>query len=317
MWDENVGGQWGVFGHVYDETAGWDAASTTIDTPTSSSYLSAAGSNGSGYAVVWNTSPTGMADDKQTYASVYESDAWTATLLQTNNNDGEFIASNGSGYAVTWRDITGGLAMGAIYARIFDGGVWQDTVRLDTGDAATPRIASNGTGYTAVWGSHPTIYANVFNGIGWSGQQAIGTTTVSVSVKLAANDQGYLAYWRQDDLDGDSLFGSIHNGTQWQASPTHLGKNVSAEGVVGNGNGYAMVWREKVSATHDDLGYRIFNGTAWQTKELLENSNATLPVFFYLDVIKDGAGYAALWAQAHDGYGDPAVKKVWYRNFGQ
>jgi hypothetical protein len=304
----------GTYAHIYDETAGWDASLVRLDNTTGSAYLSRPASNGSGYAVAWRESDSSL--PLYNYASIYDSSTkvWTRTLMVEGQTSGPTVASNGTGYAVAWNDITAGQVL----ARIFDSGVWQTAARLDNGTAAYPRLVSNGTGYAAAWGSYPTLYANVFNGSSWSGEQVIGQTNFSVGLQLAANDQGYLAYWRVDDFDGTFLYGMIHNGTQWQTSTTLLGQEVTPVEVVGNGTGYAMVWRDDhLGLDHANLGYRIFDGAAWQPSALLENSNISLPFFLYVDVAKDGAGYAAVWVQAHDGYDDPAVNKVWHTTFGQ
>jgi hypothetical protein len=314
VWEQNIAGVWGTYAHVYDETNGWDAANTRLDNTTGSAYLSRPASNGSGYAVAWAESDSSQ--PLYNYTSIYDSNTkvWTRTLMVESHITGPTVASNGTGYAVAWNDITAS----SVLARIFDSGVWQTATRLDTGTASFPRLVSNGTGYAAAWDSYPKLYANVFNGTSWSGEQVLGQYSVSVAILLAANSQGYLAYWKVDDATGSYLYAMTHNGTQWQTSATLLGQDVTPEKVVGNGTGYAMVWLDThLGLGHADLGYRIFDGAAWQPSTLLENSNISLPFFLDVDVAMDGAGYAAVWVQAHDGYDDPAVKKVWHTTFGQ
>lgn len=309
VWEQNTAGNWGIYAHIFDETTGWDASNTRLDNTTSSAYLSRPASNGSGYAVAWSE-----ADSSQplyNYASVYDSGSkvWTRTLMVESSISSAAVASNGTGYALAWYDITAA----SVLARVFESGVWQAAVRLDTGSPASPYLESNGTGYAAIWGGYPSLYANVFNGTSWSGEQTLAQNSVSVMAKLVANSQGYLAYWVVNDLNGSFLYGLTHNGTQWQTSATLLGQDVTPKAVVGNGAGYGMVWLDThLGQDHSDLGYRIYNGTDWLPGALLENSNIPLPFFLDVDLARDGTGYAAVWVQAHDGYDDPAVKKVWH-----
>ena len=313
-WESNSSGDWGLYTQMYDDVAGWDASYSRHDDTTNSSYVSDIISNGSGYAMVWKEADSNAAIPYQIYAIVYDSvNGWIRTLIQSNGHSiiTPDIATDGSGYMLAWEDLDTGELLTSQYSNQ----AWQATQRIDSGTASGPSIASNGSGYAVVWGGYPAIYANVFDGSSWSGQTLIGEPAYSAGSSIVANAQGYMVHWSVADFD-NSRYAIIHDGTAWQQAPVLLGLNTSLEAVRGNGQTYAMVWQETGADGKANLAYRLFDGTSWQVSTLLENSNHELPFIEWVNVITEGSGYSAVWAQPHGGYEDPVVPKVWYKSFG-
>lgn len=319
-WQSNHSGDWGIYAYLYDETNGWELNKNRLDDTTDSAYLRSIVTNGSGYVVGWREAATNPADGfsnpYRLYASVHDGSnagAWNKTLLQGNGNGGSSpsISSNGSGYIFVWTD----NVTSELLASIFQNSTWQTKQRIDNGTSANPYVASNGTGYAVTWGGYPSGFANIFNGTNWLGEQVIMQPTNGAIVQIKANQQGYLAYWTESDLE-NSFYALRYDGTAWQQTPVLLSQNASVYKVLGNGNDYAIVYDDFSITDHHNIGYRLYDGLSWQPASLLENSNHSMPFAGKADVIKNGTGYTAVWAQAHGGYEDPVVSKVWHRTFG-
>jgi hypothetical protein len=304
IWLQRSGSVVDVWGSTY--AGGSWSAPQVLDSGSTDARDPVLASSGPGsYAVAWVQSD-GVADS--IYASVYGGGGWTQTLLEAAAGvvGSPRIAASNLGYAVVWDQFDG--AYTSIYANIYNGSSWQNPLPALTplearpGNANNPRVASNGAGYAVVWVQFDgtffdNIFANVFNGLIWTGEQYLEMADGDAhSPEIASNGSGYAATWLQEDGE-DSPYASVYSSGAWSASPAPLrstGGEAHDPEICRNGSNYAVSWIQEDVATISLYG-AVHGGSGWSGTALLEHS--THPVYGGAVLPRGTIGCTAAWMQ--------------------
>ncbi|UCE74019.1 MAG: hypothetical protein JSV56_13525, partial [Methanomassiliicoccales archaeon] len=166
-------------------------------------------------------------------------------------------------------------------------GDWEPEIELSTDLASesqgTPSIAVEGDEVHVVWHGDDDgdfdIYYRYFNGTSWEPEQII-STDISMEDQARPNiaiDNGNIHVVWGDFGDGDwDVYYRHFNGTSWEPEleiSTDIGTENQSQPTVAAENGEVhVVWGDEGDGD-EDIYYRYFNGTAWQSE--LEISSDT------------------------------------------
>ena len=252
--------------------------------------------------------------------------AWaTASLIETDNAGSAAypqIAFDSSGNALAvWVQHDGTHTN--IWANRFNGSSWGTAELIETdnaGYALYPQIAFDSSGNAlAVWyqddGTHTNIWANRFNGSSWGTAQLIETDNArhADSPQIAFDSSGNaLAVWRQYDGSRDNIWANRFNGSSWGTAELIEIENAGTANspqIAFDSSGNALaVWYQSDGTRHNIWANR-FNGSSWDTAELIESNNAGYA--YRPQIAFDSSGNAlAVWYQ-HDG----TRENIWANRF--
>ncbi len=186
------------------------------------------------------------------------------------------------------------------------------TINSGTGAASSPVLAVDGSGnVTAAWaqsnGTVNSMFAGRFNGGSWTPATEIASSALGdVGVPLIGVDAAgnVTVVWQQNDGSINNMWANRFTGGAWGIAQLietdDVGGAFQPNIVVDSTGRVVVVW------IHDDGTYynimsNRFDGSAWETAQLLETEN--LGHAFNPVLARDGAGnVAAVWYQ-NDGSG--------------
>jgi len=290
--------------------------------------------DGTGAAmVVWRQNE-GIRDN--IWANRFDGMSWgTAKRIETDDTGDAAlpqIAMDATGTAIAiWRQNDG--FRDNIWANRFDGASWGTAELIETddaGNAGNPQIAMDGNGIAiAVWrqndGTRENIHANRFDGMDWGTAELIETDDAgdAEQPQIAMDATGTaIAVWTQYDDSSVNLRANIRanrfDGMNWGTAElveTHGTSLATLPQVAMDGNGAAIaVWQQKdelPASIFSNIWANRFDGSSWNTPELIETDNAgdaLLP-----QIATDGTGTAmAVWHQLDTVGG---IRSIWANRF--
>ena len=281
-------GAYRLYGNSY--STGWGTA-TRISGSTAVVDTPKIAANPSDYMAVWTESG-------HINASRYTS-SWSAPVTLDGSAYGAYypqIACNGSGYAVAWSKSS------AFYAAIHNGTAWAAEAKISTNAGGGLQIASNGSGYAAVWwgasGNNNVIYANIWNGSAWGGEQLAGLSTGWHYFPVIAGKSGqYRIAWTGSFGNSYVTYLNTHNGASW-GTPAQIGNAVAnspegPSGIAALADGCAVIWRENTGSGYSVHAYVLKSGTTYASTRLDDgNGDPFSPAMF-----TKGTDYFATWDQ--------------------
>ncbi len=249
--------------------------------------------------VVWLQANSGVT---RLYGRLLAGSGWSNVLTIEPQVDGDTaaVASNGTDFMVVY-------ASNGMWARTCDR-LGTLGPRTDVRDPASlshsekPKIASSQAGYAVTWLQYvndvSSVYANVYEGGGWSGAVLLENTDSWASqVAVASNGTDHAVAWAQQSR----VWANMASGTSW-SSATLLDNSTNADSpaIASNGSGYAVVWRQVDSDTYN-IYANLFSTLSPTTKDssTLIESGADHAGGGGLAVAANGTAYLAAWIQPH------------------
>ena len=264
------------------------------------------------------------------YANYFDGSAWSGAELIETTNTGHAqkpqVAMDGEGKAIAvWQQTSG------IWVNYFDPGAegngdeegtgkWGTAVPIGSDKVDSPQIAMNNDGKAmVVWSRQQSfpydIYADYYDGTSWSGAKVIDSNDDgnAYSPQIAIDADGNaIAVWQQyngfrynvwanyfDVVTEEEAAADEEAVNEWGIA--YLIENYNTGDAVMpqiamNGAGTAMAIWSQSDGSRYNIWTKFFNGTSWDTAELLEADDvgdASLP-----QIAMDANGNAmAVWLQ--------------------
>ena len=260
------------------------------------------------------------------WANRFDGRDWgTAALLESDNAGAAFspqIAFDNSGNAIAvWEQSDGSRYN--IWVNRFDGSGWGTAMLLEsdnTGHAGAPQIAVDNNGNAiAVWrqfdGSRYSIWANRFDGSGWSGAERLesdNTGNASAPQIAVDNNGNALAVWFQSDGFRNNIWANRFDGSGWGTAvlleSDNAGSAYAPQIAFDNSGNAIAVWAQ-YDGSRNNIWANRFDGSGWGTAALLESDNAGAASMAQIAV--DNSGNAiAVWFQS-----DGTRNNIWANRF--
>jgi len=284
------------------------------------------GSNGTGYAGVWNNLENSLP------VNIFDGTAWSGhTIIGSDGANGSpEIISDGTGYMIYWSHNPAGDVFRNAYASVSPTGAVGDfTTARVSDDSATVRppilVASDGTGYGLAWSVRPTtgfsndIYASLWNGSAWSTPELLDNDAISTFLRgLVANPVtgGYAVSWESGDntdFTSSTLRANVHDGSAWLGARAvgtsdALLSQARSGGLAASDTGFGIAWvqQDGSGSGFPQVHYGTFDGTDWSSVQLENQAGfADDPL-----ISSDGDTFTVLWRQ-EDPAGRPSVLLPW------
>jgi hypothetical protein len=317
-WTQQAGGIDHIFTNVYD--GDWSPSVTQLSNASNSVATMELEYNPIGkFFVAWSETGAGV------YTSSYDDISWSAqsalstTAIGGSSNTPQ-LYDNGNGQILAiWRQNSANMYN--LYASIHQNGDWGTPIILSEGDIALPDMyaASNGSGFAVAWsesdGITESVYASIYDGSNWSDAEQVDKSSLSgdsflhapfhgqgTRKVLASNGSGYMLLFIQStETEPDDVYAVQYNGSAW-GTPTVLdlaANNFDARFSIIEkleGGGYLALW-EQYDGTAERIYSSEFDGTDWQTPQLLENSGNVFDKY-PIDLVSDGDSLLTVWRQS-------------------
>lgn len=330
IWQETNDSVPNIFARAFNGTNWTTVASNLNNNSASTSDGPQVAINSNGVAVaVWTENNNFIPN---VYARVFDGVEWSETSSNLNVNANRVasvpqIAINDSGMAVAvWKEYNGSTFN--IYARIFNGTSWSETVPDLNADVAhsadAPRVAINDSGVAvAVWQEYTddsvlNIYARTFSGGAWSlvaSDLNNNTAEASRDSFIVINvDSKAIAVWSEYYNNKLNVYARTFDGASWLSTSSlnsDVGNNASSPRVAINDGGIAVaVWLEQNNDDIYNIYARIFDGTTWAVTVSNLNTNATHSSSASRVALNNEGTAIAAWREDYDN-----IMNVYMRTF--
>lgn len=284
---------------------------------------------GDGHAIaIWEQS-----DNTRTriWANQFDGNLWGSPKIidvnaDSHSSDAQIaIASDGSAIAV-WKQSDGSRYN--IWANCFDGTDWGSAERIgrnDLGYSYSPEIAmtTDGSGL-AVWFQTDEfsnkIWANRFVNSVWDTAELVEYNDSEQAgyphVTLANNGNAIVVWQQSAEIERYKIYANQFASDSW-GTPERIESNDADDAeifgvyprVAFAGDGTAIaVWKQS-DGIRDNIWANRFDGTAWGTAELIENSDAGDAVNPQIAVADTGSAIA-IWQQSNEN-----IFSIWANRF--